>query len=70
MVTDTMCSLGLAAHVTHLLMLVINKINVPTMEVTMRINFHDVWKFVAQAGPEGGRELTCAGKMGNALSKA
>ena len=52
MVTDTMCSLGLAAHVTHLLRFVV--FNNLLMEVTMRINFNDVWKLVAQRVPKEG----------------
>lgn len=67
MVIDAMCGFGLAAHVSHLLRFVV--FNNLLMEVTMRINFHDVWKLVAQRVPKEG-ELTCAGKMGNALSKA
>lgn len=54
MVIDTMCGFGLAAHVTPFLRLVIHKMNVPTMEVAMRINFHDVWKLVAQRVPKEG----------------
>ncbi len=51
MVIDTMCGFGLAAHVTPFLRLVFQKTNLPTMDVTMRMNFDGVWEFVAQRVP-------------------
>ena len=51
MVTDAVCGFGVAAHVSRLLRLVFQKTNLPTMEVTMRMNFDGVWEFVAQRVP-------------------
>ena len=47
MVIDAVCGLGVAAHVPHLLRLVVKKINLP-MEVTMRIKFDGVRELVVQ----------------------
>ena len=54
MVIDTMCGFGIAAHVSHFLRLVFQKTNLPTIEVTMRMNFDGVWEFVAQRVPKEG----------------
>ncbi len=55
MATDAMCGAGIAAHVSHLMRLIIN---VPT-EVKMRRNLFGVWELVAQRVHGG--ERTCAG---------
>ena len=47
MVIDAMCGFGVAAHVPHLLRLVVHKSNL-LMEVNMRIKFDGVWELVAQ----------------------
>ena len=46
MVIDAMCGFGIAAHVPHLLRLVVQ--NNWLKEVTMRIKFDGVWELVAQ----------------------
>ena len=47
MVIDAVSGLGIAAHVPHLLRLVVKKISLPT-EVTMRIGSDGVRELVAQ----------------------
>ena len=47
MAIDAVCGLSIAAHVPHLLRLVVEKINLPT-EVTMRIQLGGVRELVAR----------------------